>query len=104
MNDSGTDNYSNWTFTFTPSYGVPKEGENEMTSRISCLAYPNNYTKFSSVNVTGVPQDSSSIQIQQSTLQKPQQQQTQLLEQRTLQQERRYLVSTLRFTDSSGMW
>jgi hypothetical protein len=104
MNDSGTDNYSNWTFTFTPSYGVPKEGENEMTSRISCLAYPNNYTKFSSVNVTGVPQDSSSIQIQQSTLQKPQQQQTQLLEQRTLQQERRYLVPTLRFTDSSGGW
>src|ERR671914_386023 len=95
MNDSGTDNYSNWTFTFTPSYGVPKEGENEMTSRISCLAYPSNYTKFSSVNVTGVPKDSSSIQIQQSSLQKPQQQQTQLLEQRTLQQERRYLVPTL---------
>jgi hypothetical protein len=104
MDDSSTDNYSNWTFTFTPSYGVPKEGENEMTSRISCLAYPSNYTKFSSVNVTGVPQDSSSIQIQQSTLQKPQQQQTQLLEQRTLQQERRYLVPTLRFTDSSGGW
>src|SRR5918992_3587104 len=101
MNDSGTDNYSNWTFTFTPSYGGPIEGENEMTSRISCLAYPNNYTKFSSVNVTGVPKDSSSIQIQQSTLQKPQQQQTQLLEQRTLQQERRYLVPTLRLTDSS---
>ena len=94
MDDSGTDNYSNWTFTFTPSYGVPKEGENEMTSRISCLAYPSNFTKFSSVNVTGVPQDSSSIQIQQSTLQKPQQQQTQLLEQRTVEQERRYLVPT----------
>ena len=58
IDDSGTNNYSNWTFTFTPSYGVPKEGENEMTSRISCLAYPNNYTKFSSVNITGVPQDS----------------------------------------------
>jgi hypothetical protein len=64
--DSETNNYSNWTFTFTPSYGVPKEGENEMTSRISCLAYPNNYTKFSSVNITGAPQDSFSSQPQQS--------------------------------------
>ena len=99
MNDSGTNDYSNWTFTFTPSYGVPKEGENEMTSRISCLAYPNNYTKFSSVNITGVPQDSSPIQ--QSTLQKPQQQQTQLLEQKTLQQEQRYLIP---FTGSPVGW
>jgi hypothetical protein len=65
IDDSGTNNYSNWTFTFTPSYGVPKEGENEMTSRISCLAYPNNYTKFSSVNITGVPQNSFSSQPQQ---------------------------------------
>ena len=66
IDDSGTNNYSNWTFTFTPSYGVPKEGENEMTSRISCLAYPNNYTKFSSVNITGVAQDSFSLQPQQA--------------------------------------
>jgi hypothetical protein len=75
MNDSGTSNYSNWTFTFTPSYGIPKEGENEMTSRISCLAYPSNYTKFFSVNVTGVPQDSLSIQQQANLLQHQQQQQ-----------------------------
>jgi hypothetical protein len=66
IDESGTNNYSNWTFTFTPSYGVPKEGENEMTSRISCLAYPNNYTKFSSVNITGAPQDSFSLQPQQA--------------------------------------
>ena len=57
IDDSETNNYSNWTFTFTPSYGVPKEGENEITSRISCLAYPNNYTKFSSINITGAPQE-----------------------------------------------
>ena len=67
IDDSETNNYSNWTFTFTPSYGVPKEGENEMTSRISCLAYPNNYTKFSSVNITGVPQDTFSSQPQQAS-------------------------------------
>ncbi len=73
INGSGTNNYSNWTFTFTPSYGVPKEGENEMTSKISCLAYPNNYTKFSSINITGVPQDSLSVQQQQNALQGTQQ-------------------------------
>jgi hypothetical protein len=66
IDDSETNNYSNWTFTFTPSYGVPKEGENEITSRISCLAYPNNYTKFSSVNITGAPQDTFSSQRQQA--------------------------------------
>jgi hypothetical protein len=73
INGSGTNNYSNWTFTFTPSYGVPKEGENEMTSKISCLAYPNNYTKFSSINITGVPQDILSLQQHQNALQGPQQ-------------------------------
>ena len=65
IDDSGINNYSNWTFTFTPSYGVPKEGENEMTSRISCLAYPNNYTKFSSINITGAPQEQI-LQLQQA--------------------------------------
>jgi hypothetical protein len=44
-----------------------------MTSKISCLAYPNNYTKFSSINITGVPQDSLSLQQQQNALQGPQQ-------------------------------
>jgi hypothetical protein len=39
---------------------MPKEGENEITSKLDCLAYPSNYTKFSSVNVTGVTQDSLS--------------------------------------------
>jgi hypothetical protein len=83
VNDSGTNNYSNWTFTFTPSYGTPKGGENEMTSRISCLAYPNNYTKFSSINVTGVPQEGLSLQQQENLLQpqlQPQQQQQTLLQ------------------------
>jgi hypothetical protein len=77
INDSGTNNYSNWTFTFTPSYGTPKGGENKMTSRISCLAYPSNYTKFSSINVTGVPQEEMSLQQQENLLPQPQQQQPQ---------------------------
>ena len=101
MNGSDSIDYSNWTFTFTPSYGVPKEGENEMTSRISCLAYPNNYTKFSSINITGVPQDSSSLQVQQSTVQQPQLQQSGLIQQHTTQQAQRYLVSTSNFVVKS---
>ena len=72
IDDSETNNYSNWTFTFTPSYGVPKEGENEMTSRISCLAYPNNYTKFTSVNITGAPQEQISQLQQQDQLRQQQ--------------------------------
>lgn len=52
-----TSDYSNWTFVFTPDYAVPKEGVNKMTSKISCLAYPNNFTKWSSLNVTGVSAD-----------------------------------------------
>jgi hypothetical protein len=54
---SRTNDYSNWTFIFTPDYTVPKEGANKMTSKISCLAYPNNFTKWSSLNVTGVSAD-----------------------------------------------
>jgi hypothetical protein len=77
INDSGTSNYSNWTFTFTPNYGTPKGGENEITSRISCLAYPSNYTKFSSTNVTGVPQEVLSLQQQENLLPQQQQQQQQ---------------------------
>ena len=101
MNGSDSADYSNWTFTFTPSYGVPKEGENEMTSRISCLAYPNNYTKFSSINITGVPQNSSSLQVQQSTLQQPQLQQSGLIQQHTTQQSQRYMVPTSNFVAKS---
>ena len=101
MNGSDSVDYSNWTFTFTPSYGVPKEGENEMTSRISCLAYPNNYTKFSSINITGVLQNSSSLQVQQSTVQQPQLQQSGHIQQHTTQQAQRYLVPTSDFVVKS---
>jgi hypothetical protein len=94
INDSGTNNYSNWTFTLTPRYGTPKEGENEMTSRISCLAYPSNYTKFSSINVTGVPQEGLSLQQQENSLPQPQQQQQQRQQQQTiLQQGESQLIS-----------
>ncbi|MDQ3839527.1 MAG: hypothetical protein M3297_09700 [Thermoproteota archaeon] len=100
INGSDTMDYSNWTFTFIPSYGVPKDGENEMTSRISCLAYPNNYTKFSSINVTGTAESSSSLQVQQGTLQQPQPQQQQgtLSQEQTIQQGRRHNIPNSYFS------
>jgi hypothetical protein len=101
INGSGTNNYSNWTFTFTPSYGVPKEGQNEMTSRISCLAYPNNYTKFSSINVTGVPQDSSSLQQQQNALQTQQQSGQQSSQQQPLLQKEEERFITISYQGKS---
>jgi hypothetical protein len=105
INGSGTNNnYSNWTFTFTPSYGVPKEGQNEMTSRISCLAYPNNYTKFSSVNVTGVPQDSPSLQQQQNAIQMQQQSGQQTVQQwPLLQQEEKQFGTVLYIAKSQDI-
>jgi chloramphenicol O-acetyltransferase len=45
--------YSKWNFTATPEYTTVKEGMNKITAKYSCL--PNiNFTKFYSVNVTGV--------------------------------------------------
>jgi hypothetical protein len=60
--------YSNWTFIFTPDYTVPKEGANKITSKISCLAYPNNLTKWYSVNVTGVPDNIAAAAQQQQQI------------------------------------
>ncbi len=49
----GSMDYSKWNFTATPEYTTVKEGMNKITAKYSCL--PNiNFTKFYSVNVTGV--------------------------------------------------
>lgn len=45
--------YSKWTFTATPKYSTLKEGINKITAKYSCLPEVN-FTKFYSVNVTGV--------------------------------------------------
>ncbi|MFY9795042.1 MAG: hypothetical protein WAK17_08670 [Candidatus Nitrosopolaris sp.] len=49
----GTMDYSKWTFTATPKYSSVKEGVNKITAKYSCLPEVN-FTKFYSVNVTGV--------------------------------------------------
>jgi hypothetical protein len=65
---SGTDDYSNWTFTYTSAYHLITNGTNQLTAKISCLASPSsstttagssssstNLTKWYSINVTGIP-------------------------------------------------
>ena len=51
------DDYSSWSFTLNSSYTPIKEGQNKLTSKISCLAIPANATKWYSVNFTGVFKD-----------------------------------------------
>jgi hypothetical protein len=45
--------YFKWTFIATPKYTTIKEGMNKITAKYSCLPEVN-FTKFYSVNVTGV--------------------------------------------------
>jgi hypothetical protein len=49
----GANDYSNWTFTATQGYTLIKQGQNKMTAKMSCPQNLN-FTKFYSVNVTGV--------------------------------------------------
>src|SRR5215212_3646997 len=52
----GVNDYSNWTFTYTPEYQVITEGANELTAKISCFdAGLTPVSKYNSVNITGLP-------------------------------------------------
>jgi hypothetical protein len=52
----GVNDYSNWTFTYTPKYQVITERANELTAKISCFdAGPTPVSKYNSVNITGLP-------------------------------------------------
>jgi hypothetical protein len=48
------DDYSTWIFTYTQDYRLIREGENELTARISCLYGPVNLSKYHSINIIGV--------------------------------------------------
>jgi hypothetical protein len=51
----GTNDYSNWTYTYTLNYHLMAPGINELTSKITCFDNPNNITsKYYSMNITGV--------------------------------------------------
>jgi hypothetical protein len=56
VGSGGSNDYSNWTFTYTQKYHLISEGTNELTSKISC--YPNSdnsniTSKYYSLNITG---------------------------------------------------
>jgi hypothetical protein len=50
----GNDDYSSWTFTYSPSYHTIENGINDLTSKLECLENSKVTTKWHSINVTGV--------------------------------------------------
>ncbi|HXV88580.1 MAG TPA: hypothetical protein VD710_05750 [Nitrososphaeraceae archaeon] len=50
----GDDDYSSWTFTYSPSYHTIENGINDLTSKLECLENSKVTTKWHSINVTGV--------------------------------------------------
>ncbi|HEU4445836.1 MAG TPA: hypothetical protein VFR94_14270 [Nitrososphaeraceae archaeon] len=50
----GNRDYSKWNYTYSSSYHEIINGTNELTSKISCFAGPTNFTKWYSINVTGI--------------------------------------------------
>jgi hypothetical protein len=50
----GNDDYSSWTFTYSPSYHAIENGLNDLTSKLECLENSKVTTKWHSINVTGV--------------------------------------------------
>jgi hypothetical protein len=60
--------YSSWNLDHGPYYLNMKEGQNKLTSKISCLASPANLTKWSSVNFTGVVDSNATIDNQSAKL------------------------------------
>ena len=50
----GNDDYSSWTFTYSPSYHTIENGLNDLTSKLECVENSKVSTKWHSINVTGV--------------------------------------------------
>lgn len=51
----GKDDYSKWTYTFTPYYSVVSEGQNKIESGLYCNQTVAEATAWHSINVTGTP-------------------------------------------------
>jgi hypothetical protein len=69
LGPAGANDYSTWSFTYTPAYHAITNGTNELTAQISCLDDDSNnnnnttatyLTNYYRVNVTGVTETSSS--------------------------------------------
>jgi K319L-like, PKD domain len=50
---AGVNDYSTWSFLYSKNYHTIKEGNNELTAKVSCGAIPG-FTKYYSLNVTGI--------------------------------------------------
>ena len=48
------DDYSTWTFSYTEPYHLIEEGSNELTAKLFCHFDSMNFTKYYTINVTGV--------------------------------------------------
>jgi hypothetical protein len=69
------DDFSKWTFTYTQDYQLIKEGENELTAKITCLVREivngvvdmssngTSMSKWDTVNVTGVTEQDSPLNL-----------------------------------------
>src|ERR671910_720845 len=55
----GIDDFSEWIFTYDSSYHEIIAGNNELTSKITCLDVSKSLTKWNSINVTGYSKNSS---------------------------------------------
>jgi hypothetical protein len=45
---------STWTFSYTEHYHLIEDGANELTAKLFCLGKPMNFTKYYTINVTGI--------------------------------------------------
>jgi hypothetical protein len=52
--NGGANDYSQWKYTVTPNYTAIKEGQNKITSKITCPGGAVGLTKWFGINVTGV--------------------------------------------------
>src|SRR5829696_6887979 len=59
----GINDFSEWIFTYDSSYHEIVVGNNELTSKITCLDGSKSLTKWNSINVTGYSQNSSSLPV-----------------------------------------
>ncbi|MDW0150205.1 MAG: hypothetical protein QOK89_07455, partial [Nitrososphaeraceae archaeon] len=61
----GIDDFSEWIFTYDSSYHEIIAGNNELTSKITCLDGSKSLTKWNSINVTGYSKNSSLLSVLQ---------------------------------------
>ncbi len=59
----GVDDFSKWIFIYDSNYHEIIEGNNELTSKITCLDGNKPLTKWNSINVTGYTHDSKSLSV-----------------------------------------